>query len=738
MNEPNSLENPTRLHCGKQPDCQFEFTKNLRIDSPLSHIPGHRDSLDIQTLTCEAIKQFETNPTLPGILLKSQGELLGMLSRRRFYEFMSRPFSLEIFPQRPLGILWNLTTTNTLVLDTHLGIVTASQQALKRNPEDIYEPIVVRVPLNQYRFVDIHTLLLAQNYIHQLALRALEISNIALTAEKELAQITLNSIADGVITTNKLGKIQAVNPIAEKLTKWSRNEAVGCELAEIFQPIDERSGQLLPSPIEAVLKDKLTVHSQEPVILQQPNYREEIEYSASPILDKNRNLLGAILVFRDVGQQRELSRQIQWQASHDTLTGLMNRPEFEIQLEHSITAIQDQKNEYSHILIYLDLDRFKVVNDTCGHLAGDELLRQVGTIMQNSLHPEDLLARLGGDEFGILLQNYHLIAGQQIAERIYRAIQAYRFYWEGYVFTIGVSMGITLIDHNATPTNAIRQADSACYFAKHQGRNQVCFYHELRHDEILDESTNWVAQLTDALNHSKFGLFHQKILSARFSSERQTLYSEILLRLSNSQGEWISPNTFLKTAERYNLMTQLDDWVIQNFCKHYAQISKTSDTGFFAINLSGASLNNPHLSAFVKAQFETQQVSPEQVCFEITETVAIANLSRARLLLQELKAWGCFFALDDFGSGMSSFNYLRSLPVDYLKIDGSLIRDISSDRVAREMVSAIGRIGTEMGLKTIAEWVENEETIKILQDIQIDYVQGFSLHSPEPLIFSRI
>jgi diguanylate cyclase (GGDEF)-like protein/PAS domain S-box-containing protein len=534
-----------------------------------------------------------------------------------------------------------------------------------------------------------------------------------------------------VITTNAEGHIQEMNPSAEKLTRCQRQEAIGLSISTVFKPLDENSQQLIPNPVDIVLNTRKPVYSKKTTLLCHPDQCWDIQYSVSPIFGDQQTLMGAILVFRDVTQQQVLLRQIHWQASHDALTGLMNRREFEVKLSEWIHQTIAQAQDKSAILIFLDLDRFKAVNDTCGHFAGDELLRQVGDLLHQCLREDDVLARLGGDEFGILLPECDLTTGKQVAERIYQVIQDYRFCWQDYQFTIGVSIGVTLVTGDRTASDILQQADSACYLAKHQGRNQICLAEQLTSPHPAHQSIQLVHRITEALTHSHFQLFHQNIFAAQPESTALLLGSEILLRLPQAPQDWILPDTFLPTAERYNLMTEIDAWVVQKFCDCYDLIHQQTQTNFYCINLSGASLNSDRLIALIRKQFEAKNILPQSVCIEITETVAIANLTRARALLQELKAWGCSLALDDFGSGMSSFQYLRSLPIDYLKIDGNLIRDIHHDRVAREMVTAIIKIGHEMHIKTIAEWVENAAVLQLLKKLKIDYIQGFFLHVPE-------
>jgi diguanylate cyclase (GGDEF)-like protein/PAS domain S-box-containing protein len=706
----------------------------LNLDSTLGCVPYHKVGLDLSSATHEAIAQFEADFTLPGILMKTGEQFIGLLSRPRFYEIMSRPFSLELFTNRPLKALWKVVSHETLVLEADLAITVATRQALQRKAKNIYEPIVVSYARQQYGVVDIHTLLLAQSTIHELALEELKISKKALSEEKDLAKITLKSIADGVISTNSLGKIQEINPVAETLTGFSRSRAIGCVISSIFQPVEATTKSPLANPVQTALETQSAVYSEKNVLLSSKGDWRYIQYSASPIFDHQNQLLGAILVFRDVSQQQVLLHRIYWQASHDSLTGLMNRVEFENNLTAEICNARKSKDQRNQVLIYLDLDRFKTVNDTCGHFAGDELLRQVGSLLKKCLRDQDLLARLGGDEFGILLRECDLVKGQTIADCIYQAIQGFRFIWQDHTFTIGASIGVTVIDGHLSTVEALKQADSACYLAKHQGRNKICFYENSAQKSAHDQSVKLLTRLNQALKYSQFSLFYQKIYSTYQAEKKIDIAaSKILVRLSNPQGGWIFPETFLQTAERYNLMADIDRWVLETFCQYYPEIRLQTGCDRFSINLSNDSLNSDRFLNSIEEQLNVYDISPENICFEITESVAIKNLTRVQSLFWELKKMGHRLAIDEFEGGLPAFRHLRSLPIDYLKIDGKLVDEIVTDRVVQEMVATIIKISHEMGMKTVAESVANEKVIEILSTCNNDYLQGDLLHEPEIL-----
>jgi diguanylate cyclase (GGDEF)-like protein/PAS domain S-box-containing protein len=440
---------------------------------------------------------------------------------------------------------------------------------------------------------------------------------------------------------------------------------------------------------------------------------------------------------------RNSQKRLAWQAKHDPLTGLVNRREFERCLEASINSAKDEARQHS--LCYLDLDRFKIVNDTCGHAAGDELLRQVTDLLKAQIRTTDLLARLGGDEFGLLLYNCPSHQALAIANALRQSVEEFRFVWSDKTFTIGVSIGLVMV--NAEVSNlasAVNAADAACYVAKNLGRNRVHFY-QAGDREVTQQhgQIQWVEKLTKALEQDRFCLYYQPIvpLHKSFACDTCSEHYEVLLRLNDETGNLISPGAFIPAAERYHLMPHLDRWVIRTLFTNQAKQYRESlrcwehegEGGLYSINLSGASIIDDKFIDFVLEAFATYQVPPQVICFEITETVAITNLSRARKFIEKLKNLGCYFALDDFGSGMSSFAYLKSLPVDYLKIDGGFIKDIIENPTNLALTEAINQIGHVMGLQTIAEFVENDEILAKIKALGIDYAQGYATGKPRPL-----
>jgi diguanylate cyclase (GGDEF)-like protein len=423
-----------------------------------------------------------------------------------------------------------------------------------------------------------------------------------------------------------------------------------------------------------------------------------------------------------------------YQASHDALTGLINRREFEQRLEQALVSAQQQGRE--HVLCYMDLDQFKVINDTCGHAAGDELLRQLTLLLKGKLRERDTLARLGGDEFALLLENCNIADALEVAEIFRSEVQRYRFNWEDRVFSIGMSVGVVAITRlSGTSASLMSAADAACYVAKGRGRNQIHLYESRDLDLARHRGEmQWVARIHRALEEHRLSISWQEIRRTDGATGARR-HVELLLRMRDDDGSEILPMAFIPAAERYSIMPALDTWVIEEVlrtCK--VQVATGRELHYlFAINLSGASLKDPQFRRMLLAALHDNPLLGPHLCFEITETAAIGNLSVVNEFIDAVRDFGCSFALDDFGSGLSSFTYLKNLKVDYLKIDGAFVRDITSNAIDRSMVEAIHRIGHLMGLKTVAEYVESDETLALLREIGVDYVQGNAVHFPEPM-----
>jgi len=556
-----------------------------------------------------------------------------------------------------------------------------------------------------------------------------------LFAEKELAQVTLRSIGDAVITTDRSGRVRDINPVAEQLTGWPADEARGRELSTVFKLVSELDRAPMADPVAAVLGSKQIGELEESTLLVSRDGREfSIADSAAPIRDRQGEVVGAVLVFHDVTEERRTARALRFHAAHDPLTGLINRREFELRLEQALERATVDSTELA--LCYIDLDQFKVVNDTCGHAAGDELLRQVAVMLQGQLHRRDTLARLGGDEFGLLLEACPQPVAARITTALLEVLRATRFTWGGRVFRIGASIGVALIgDPVQTTAQALSAADAACYAAKEAGRNRVKFYRAGDEDMArrLGEMT-WVSRIHSALEEKRFVLYGQRVAATNAHGRVRPPYCEVLLRLREPDGQLTAPGAFIPAAERYGLMSRIDQWTVQELLRRLALVPQARrDGAIYGINLSAVTLGQEGMLGWLSQLILDHQVAPDQLCFEITETTAISNLALAREFITRLKELGCAFALDDFGSGMSSFNYLRSLDVDYLKIDGAFVVDAAKDPVSRAMVDAINRVGHTIGIQTIAEWVEDEPTLAVMREIGVDYVQGFGVAQLQPL-----
>jgi diguanylate cyclase (GGDEF)-like protein/PAS domain S-box-containing protein len=558
--------------------------------------------------------------------------------------------------------------------------------------------------------------------------------------EKEKAQVTLASIADAVITVDTSGRVEFLNPVAERLTGWRNEDARRCPVSTVFSMLDESTGLGVPDPVARALRDGCIVEPEGNVVLRRRNDAPvAIDHSVAPIRDRVGAVVGAVLVFHDMSRERQYATRLAHLASHDPLTGLLNRREFERRL--SMVLVDGAQPGANHAVLYLDLDQFKLVNDTCGHAAGDELLRQIAVLLRPRLREGDTLARLGGDEFGVLLEHCAAAPALHIAQMLRTAVADFRFVWKDRAFNVGVSVGVVNVsDASLTLAAVLSAADAACYMAKDNGRNRVQVYRPdsnevaLRHGEM-----EWVNRLHRALAEHRFCLFAQPVHGTRGDNQTPP-YTELLLRLRDENNQLIPPSEFLPAAERYNLMPDIDRWVVTTAFGMLAQHLEANDgdaiADTIAINVSGASIGEDGFLDFLRAQFTQFKIPYSLICFEITETTAITSLSKATEFMLALQGLGCRFALDDFGVGVSSFTYLKNLPVDFLKIDGSFVTDMLQNPVNHAMVEAIHRIGHIMGKKTIAESVESPAILEALRAIGVDYAQGFAI--ARPAIFGQL
>ncbi|MGB5438546.1 MAG: EAL domain-containing protein [Gammaproteobacteria bacterium] len=559
--------------------------------------------------------------------------------------------------------------------------------------------------------------------------------------EKERAHVTLGSIGDGVITTDLGGNIEYMNKVAEDSTGWKLENARGKPIMDVFSIVDEKTQQPPRDPADLCLKQGKSVmlsgHLQ--LIHRHRQERLSVEVNASPIRDSNADIMGVVLVFHDVTELRGLARKMSYQASHDSLTGLINRREFENRIKQIVENARTHKTR--HTLCYMDLDNFKVVNDTCGHSAGDELLKQLTIKLRMELREADTLARLGGDEFGILFDGCSIENAREPADIIRKLVEEFRFSQEDKIFRIGASIGLAAINEDSgSLSDVLSAADSACYMAKEQGRNRIHVYQA--NDEALVERSGqmqWVQRLQDTLEQNRFRLFFQPIQKLNtVSGETGRLHGEVLVRMLDEENKLVGPGSFIPSAERYGLMPAIDRWVVSNTFRMLAQAARNNgnNINICSINLSGQSMSDDRFMEFLVKEIESSGVSPSQLCFEITETAVIGNLCNAASLISSLRKMGCRFALDDFGVGLSSFSYLKTLAVDYLKLDGYFVKNMVTDTLDRTMVEAINKIGHSMDIKTIAEFVEDETILAAVREVGIDYAQGYVIGKPVPFEIS--
>ncbi len=562
--------------------------------------------------------------------------------------------------------------------------------------------------------------------------RELDASNRSLVREKELFRVTMESIGDALIATDDAGNVRFVNPVAEQVTGWRVDQIVGRPLAEVLRIVDEESRTVVSALLSAPGTLPTRTLGTKPCLLTCQDGREiPVEFSLSPIRDGNDSSVGTVLVFRDVSAQRKLAQELNYQATHDELTGLVNRREFERRLSRVLEAVGPAD---PHALLYLDLDQFKLVNDQCGHTAGDELLRQVAVQLQSRIRTRDTLARLGGDEFGVLLEHCPLEEAERVAQGVREVVQNFRFAWEDKSFAIAVTIGLLPI---STPgmslAAALSAADAACYAAKEGGRNRVHVYQPDDQDLLKRHGDmRWLPRIQSALAGGHFRLFLQPILPLQPGSVDGE-YGEVLLRLCDAEGRDILPGAFLPAAERYNQVVNIDRWVLDELLS-YLEAKTEPGHRRYAINLSAQALSDENFLDFAAERIRRSKVATSSaLCFEINENAAIADLRRVRQFIAVLKELGCCFALDDFGAGFSSFGYLKSLDVDFLKIDGRLVRGMRENPVDQAMVESIHRIGHVMGLQTIAEWVETRELAQDLEAMGIEFGQGYFWGEPRPL-----
>jgi len=653
-----------------------------------------------------------------------------------------QPFMLEIARSLAEGLAQlKQRSFDVILLDLTLPDSIGLTTFLRLQPKAELQPIIVLVSQGDE---DIGTeavargaldFLVKQQVISTLLAKALQYATerthtmLALKASESRYRELYENVVAGVFQTTPDGKFMAANPALVRLLGYaSEDELLELSIGEdLYVHAEDRANWLRNMAAAGEIRNA------ELVLRRKDGRKIVVLENSRAVRDEQGNILYYEGTLTDITEAHELSRQLSYEASHDALSGLINRREFEMRLQRALDAAQATGT--SHAVCYLDLDQFKIINDTCGHVAGDELIRQLAHLLQNRVRSNDALARLGGDEFGLLLHDCSMADAVGIANALLRAVEQYQFVWGASTFTVGASIGVVPLSSNFRRiTQVLQAADAACYAAKDEGRNRVHVYQEddtvvaQRHGEM-----QWVARVKRALNENRFFLEAQPIvpiLEAGTQPAAPRSY-ELLLRMRELDGSVVPPGAFLPAVERYNLTQRVDRWVISN-ALHWlaANPATTQRIGRVYVNLSGDSLSDPQLHDFIRTMLDETRVQPVKIGFEITETAAIGNLTRANQLIAELRRLGCAFSLDDFGSGVSSFAYLKALTVDWLKIDGLFVGNIVHDRVDHEMVRSITDIGHVMGKKVVAESVESTAVLERLRQMGVDYAQGHALGSP--------
>jgi diguanylate cyclase (GGDEF)-like protein/PAS domain S-box-containing protein len=552
-----------------------------------------------------------------------------------------------------------------------------------------------------------------------------------LLPDEALTNTVLDHIYDGVITVGKDGLVEYLNPVAEQMTGWVCHEAKGQPLKDVYHVVDEKTRE---PRINSVFDRQNRQQPRKTLLLRRDGWEFTIEDTSSKIRDENGNVAGAAIIFRDITELQGMERWMLYEATHDTLTGLINRREFDSRLNQALAAARAEGRHYA--LCYIDIYNFKLINEHHSREAGDELLKQIATLLHSKVRDTDVLARLSNDEFGVLLNNCSMHNAIETANAFRQAIRDHSFEWEGESINVGISIGLVPIHADSGGVGDVMGlADAACYVAKDKGNHRIHVYRsqdvavKQRHADL-----NWVQRIRTALDENQFRLFCQNIVPLNVPDAQHMTHHEILLRMLDKNGDIIRPASFIPAAERYSLMPSIDRWVVQNALELLNdRLRRNQQIGVFAINLSAQSLDDENFLGFVIDQFDKTCIPASHICFEITESTAISNLMSATRFMSILRGMGCRFALDDFGRGFSSYGYLKNLQIDYLKIDGSFVRDLANDPVDHAMVESINQIGHIMGVQTIAEFVETHDALEKLMTLGVDHVQGYQLGKPRPM-----
>jgi diguanylate cyclase (GGDEF)-like protein/PAS domain S-box-containing protein len=692
------------------------------------------DRVEEETLTAtESRDLFEDFArTMPDIALVHRGEIL--------------------YANEATGALFGLPST-TLVGKPATDLLRPAYRSMLRKHIDAGLTSVDPLPLLEVqlistedteRWVELHTVRSEYNGEPALVTVAKDIAHrksleVSLGRSKLQARITLESIGEGIITTDRTGTIDYMNEAAEQLLGLSRSTAIGHKPAEVIALVDESDRESLGDPVEQCLAERKRVSLGRRALLlaKQTDKEFSVELTASPIRAPSGEIAGCVVIFHDVTEVRGIAKEMSYQATHDALTGLVNRVEFERRLG---TALESSRGEgTSFVVSYLDLDRFKLVNDTSGHIAGDNLLREIAALLKHQVRDSDTVARMGGDEFAMLLVGCPLDKARQIADEVCQTVANHHFAWQDQVFEVGVSIGLVEVGpDSASAESVLNAADSACYVAKQEGRGGHHVY-SARDEALAREKgeIQWLQRLQRALRDDQFELHVQPIVATEGAVPRGPA-AEILLRMHDENGNRYSPSQFIAAAERYQLMAQVDRWVVRHAITTIASgLPRLPQDRSCSINLSGQTLIDDSFLEFVVDMLDHTGVSPEKLCFEVSEPAVMANLEHARRFISVLHGIGCQFALDNFGSGIGSFAKLKSLSIDYLKIDGVYTRRLDSDSVNQEMISAMIRLSRQLDFKVIAEQVEDSASFDALRRLGVDFIQGFAVEKPRLLGAAR-
>ncbi len=561
-----------------------------------------------------------------------------------------------------------------------------------------------------------------------------------LLRQREIQQVTLSSVADGILISDAEGRVLIINDAAREMLGLVSGDVEGEPVDDILRLCGSEETQILESMFAQVIRRGDRVHADSDSRLLVANRNPlPVSAQASPVRSSQAEIVGAVITLRDNSEARRLSAKLSWQANHDALTLLPNRRYFEAELSRAMEAARFGTE--NHGLIYVDIYQFQIVNDTCGHAAGDELLKRLAQLFGKALRSQDLLARLGSDEFGILLRNCTLAGTHRVANLLLRGVEQFVFSWGGKRLTVGISVGAVAIDRDSeSDAQVMAAAEASCAAAKEAGRNRIHLYHH-HNSQIVERRRNemhWVEKINDALAENRLVLYQQPVVPVVISSladnQAHVPHYEVLVRMRDRDGNIILPGQFIPAAERYGLMEDIDRWVLSNVVDYIARRERAGLAAVsYAVNLSGPTLGNESFRDFVQQELSRTAIDAKALNFEITETAAVGNFARAIRFIETFRARGCEFYLDDFGSGMSSFSYLKDLPVDYLKIDGAFIKSMETDSVDYAMVSAINHLAHVMGIRTVAEYVENEGILKLLEKLGVDYAQGFGIAAPAPV-----